>query len=195
MSNIVILHSFNRNRKISPNPNSFEIDPKLFVGGKIYQRQTSQIQLNPHFKQDEFLVSINLHYIIIPYIENVTDCQPMLYLTLRNKNETDELLFTTNTKCMKSTFPIMVDKILTNDAGDKKFIYYKTPLTQVMKFKRDGIIFIRLQKPNGDDLVITGDNNEMIPFNEDLQTTVVFEVKSFVNDNTFSNHFVNPIPI
>lgn len=193
MSNICVIHSESRNRGTYPYPSQFVIDPIKISGNHIFGRTTQQIQKNPRFRSDEFVSSIKIVNVIVPYVVNVTDNLPMIYMSLRSLNDSNTLIFTTNPKTKYYNFVLFMDRILTDDNGVKRWIYYKAGYTQVMQFHRTYPIEIKISDKLGSILSLTGDEDELNDPVSSLQTTVIFEIEPFINDADYTNHSTQPI--
>ncbi len=209
MSNIVIIDSIGRNRgapssslglglnpSTKTSPANFTIDPAKIANTNPFMRTHVQNQKSPLFRMDEFYTSVKIIHIIMPYIAGVTDTLSMMYLNLRSDNyRSDVLIHSTISKAQTANFPVFFDKVQTNDGGTKKFVHFKSNgYTQVMRVHRNHPFIVQYFDRNGDIIVITGDNDETVPPNPDLQTLVAFEMEPFINDSSFANHNVQPLP-
>ena len=179
MNNIVILHSEDRNRKISnSSPAKYSIDLSQ-ICCNIFKNSLKNEIKPAEMTKSEFVVELKVHSCIIPYINGVTDNLPMIYLNLRSIIYKDTVIFTTKRKAQPSTHPLLFDKIQTNNAGTKTFVHYKSCYNQTMRFSRDRPIDIDILDNNGVTLVISGDTDETVAPIPSLQTTIVFEISSF----------------
>lgn len=90
-------------------------------------------------------------------------------------------------------FVLTIDRTQFDDNLTPKWLHYKSCGEQVMRFKRDDPIVIRLMSRDGTTLPFFIETDLAIPTNPDKQTMITVNCTPYLRDAVFNNHMVDPI--
>ncbi|MDB4769404.1 hypothetical protein OAG24_00415 [bacterium] len=187
MSTYFHLDSLFRDRETWPNPASYEVKPDQVATWFRQARSVRAHPQNPSTSPLEFVSSINLHHLIIPYDASFVGL-PVLYVEFRSKKYNDiHLVHSIEGNKADVQYVCVLEKIQNDSAGDPMWIHFRSTMEQVMRFRRgDEIIFKVTTRdgsvlPNVDTLVpIAADPNKQI--------LATFDVIPYIRDGDYDNH-------
>jgi len=119
---------------------------------------------------------------------------PRLYIDFRSKLYNDtRCLRTINGNLPDAKFVLGIDRIQINDVGMPIWLHYKVTPEQVIRFKRDDCMIVRIMTRDGTTIPFFTEPDLMVPTNPLKQTLLTVEVTPYDRDASFTNHSVDPL--
>lgn len=124
-------------------------------------------RLNPNHSIQEFVTVAGVSSFITPYEISagnfLSDEVPILYVDIHSRSQRDvHLVSGIDSTNPDAKFVLYRDAVLTDDAGTKKWIRWKSKMKQAMRFKRDGVFEFRVFDKDGNTINI--DDRELAVF-------------------------------
>lgn len=212
MGSPINLDSIFRDRITYPNICDYTLTTTQVETWILFAREIRAFHNNPVLRPIEFVCTINLLGLTLPYpnanifpdplkltaaLEILTF--PCLYIDFHSQTYDDQYLIASIDAVHKEDkFVVKIDRIQSDASGNPIWIHYKPEIgSQVMRFKRNDPVTLRIKGRNGDVIPFYTDSEDDLnfPANPMKQSLVSFNVISFVNDNRYSNKDVEPIPV
>lgn len=119
---------------------------------------------------------------------------PRIYLDFHSHRYNDaRFLKTIKGVLADAKFVLTIDRTQFDDTLAPKWIHYKTHGEQVMRFKRDDPVIMRLMTRDGTTIPFFNEPDLNIPTNPDKQTMLTVNCTPYLRDAVFSNHATEPI--
>jgi len=190
MSNHVFLDSLHRDRETYPSEFFYVTEPEQLFGF-FRKARTVAPYSNPVLGTPmEFVSSIRIHQLTIPYHADF-HAYPVLFVDIHAEKYNDNhLVSSLNGTLRDATFICQFASVQNDSGGVPTWIHYKCGMEQVMRYKRDDPVFIRIFSRGGGTLP---QQDTVSPVASDplLQTLIHFEVTPYTRDASYS-HLVEP---
>jgi len=193
MSTFVDLDSIERDREVNPNPNEYTLQPQQVKTWFRSSRTVRAFPQNPNTEPREFVTTVNIRYMTLPYSEAVA-ALPRIYVDFRSRTYKDiHLIQAINGIHKNAKFICVFDRIQNNPStGDPAWIHYRCNMEQTMRFKRDDTVTLKFTTRSGDTLPNT-DTLEPNPPDPAQQTLVTFELTPYIRDGDYDNQMINTL--
>jgi hypothetical protein len=161
---------------------------------RFFQKTVKNGVSKDDLRAPNFMVSMKVIFLVLPYIAGTTDNLHTILLRLvsREYGRDDVMYSTTQSITGSITHPLEFDKVQTDNGGTKRWIHFKSSVTQVYRFTRNTEMEVGVFLPGGTRLSIT-DNVETDPIDETKQMTLVIEAEHYINDADFRNQHISPV--
>jgi hypothetical protein len=119
---------------------------------------------------------------------------PRIYLDFHSHRYNDaRFLKTIKGILADAKFVLTIDNTQFDDTLTPKWLHYKACGEQVMRFKKDDPVVLRLMSRDGTTLPFFMESDLTIPTNPDKQVMLTVNCTPYLRDAIFSNHAVEPI--
>ncbi len=119
---------------------------------------------------------------------------PRIYLDFHSKRYADvRFLKTINGILADAKFVLFIDRVQFDDTLTPKWIHYKSSGEQVMRFKRDDPMIVKLMTRDGTTIPFFNESDLNVATNPNKQTMITVNVTPYLRDAIFANHMVEPI--
>ncbi len=192
MSTFIDLDSVWRDREIYPNENSYFLGPKKIDTWFRTNRSITAFPQNPGKRPLEFVTTVNIKYLTIPYTEELAD-MPRVYVDFRSEKYKDvHLINSIEGRQMTPKFICSIDKIQSDSLDIPTWIHYRCNMEQTMRFERGDPVIFSITDRFGNTLPSqdTESPNDPDPLKQTLAT---FEITSYINDASYDHHLAEPV--
>jgi hypothetical protein len=191
MSTFVHLDSGQRNVVQYPSPADFDVTAKQVSSWWPQARTVRAYPQEIQNKQYEFVTSIKLSHLILPYTAQLAN-EPLIFVEFHSSTYHDRgLISTIDGEFPKITFVAEWDKTQNNSSAPA-WIHYKCNMTQAMRYKRDKPLKFKIVLRDGTVPVITDNTPPVLP-NPALQISATFEMIPYIRDDEYINHMVTTL--
>ncbi len=119
---------------------------------------------------------------------------PRIYLDFHSKRFNDtRFLKTIDGVLADARFVLYTDRAQFDDTLTPVWLHYKASGEQVMRFKKDDIIVIRVMSRDGTTIPFFTESDLTVATNPDKQTMITVCVTPYLRDAVFANHLTEPI--
>lgn len=191
MATFVDLDSFERDRETYPNPNDYQLQVQQIKTWNRASRSVRAFPQNPNIEPKEFVTTINIRYMTLPYSDAVA-ALPRIYVNFVSRTYKDiNLIQTINGIHSDAKFICVPDRIQEDpNTGNPIWIHYKCSMEQTMRFKRDDPILVQFTTRSGDVLPNT-DTLVPNPPDPNQQTLITFELTPYIRDGDYDNQMLS----
>ena len=188
MSTYVDLDSVWRDKEQFPNENNYELTPNQVTSWFNSARSVRAFPQNPTTQPLEFVTSVNIKHLAIPYSDDVA-AFPRVYVNFRSRRYSDvHLINAIDGKQPTAKFICIPHKVQDDPVtGNPLWIHYQCNMEQVMRFSRGDTVVFELTSRNGNALPQQDTSGDEEP-DPNKQTLCTFELTPYLRDNDFSNH-------
>lgn len=194
MSDHILLHSYFRDRENFPNPADYVIPAEQTFNWVKFIPQTIPFHRTRKDRPLEFKSTVKLHYIITPYLDQLTQYSH-IFLDFHSTDYNDQnIVRQINGKNPDARFVARfesIQQVINGGVGTNTYIRWSSGMEQVMRLSRQREYIVRIFDHSGQTLQLT----DTLPPNDPTltsQTTINLEMKPFVLDGEFANHFSDP---
>lgn len=201
MTNYFALESIHRDRLQHANPAQFTVEASQSRGWFRMARSGRAVGQNPQTMSLDFASSIEVRQVITPFSipsppSGAPPVDPLsyLYLDVHSFSYNDQYLISTISSTNRDArFMLVRDKVLFNEIGDPVWILWSCPMEQVLRFKRDDPLVLRLFLPDGRTLPLIDSLPENPP-DPKVQIVVLLSVTPYARDGDFDNQLLDYLP-
>ncbi len=189
MSTFIDLDSIWRDRETHPNPNDYQLNLKQVDTWFTSARTVRAYPQNPTIQPLEFATTVNIHYLTLPFSEEVSEF-PRIYVNFRSDRYKDiHLIQAIDGKQPDAKFICNFDRIQNNRNGDPIWIHYRCSMEQTMRFERGYPIVFQITTRDGS---VLPNLDTILPTPPDptKQTLCTFELTPYIRDGDYDNHLV-----
>ncbi len=180
-----------RDREEFPNENSYQLKPTQVETWFKSSRAVRAFPQNPSTQPLEFVNTINIKYLVLPYSEAVSEL-PIVFIDFRSMRYKDiHLINSIDGRQAYEKFICVPEKVQNDRNGNPLWIHYKCHMEQTMRFERGEPVIFEITTRDGS---VLPQLDTDVPENPDptKQTLVTFEITTFLRDNDYDNHLVEP---
>lgn len=200
MSNYFVVESRLRNRAEYPNPAEFTVEPAQTSGWFRQSRRVRAVSQNPQSMTLDFVSAVEIIHVVTPYVlpdppgdpPTLPPVDPIAYLFLDIHSATYNDQYLVNTIAgtnRDARFVLVRDKVLFDKTGAPIWILWTSQMEQVLRFKRDDALVLRLYTPDGKTLPLV-DNPIKDPLDPRVQVMTLFGVTPYARDGDYDNHLL-----
>ncbi|HSA76298.1 MAG TPA: hypothetical protein VLE02_02015 [Nitrosarchaeum sp.] len=190
MATFIDLDSLWRDREQYPNSADYQLTPAQVETWFSSSRNISAYPKNPALKPVDFVSTVNVVNLTIPYNEEVAQL-PRIYLDFHCKTYDDyNMIYSADRKHASDKFVLIPDKIQSDDTDAKIWIHFKCGMQQTMRIRRNDIISFRLSTRGGTVLDFS-DDLPPDPPNPFLQTMCTLEVVPYGRDADYQDNLAD----
>jgi len=180
-----------RDREDYPNENSYQLKPSQVETWFKSSRAVRAFPQNPNTQPLEFVTTINIKYLILPYSDTVSEF-PVLFIDFRSMRYKDiHLINSIDGRKPYAKFICVPEKVQNDINGNPLWIHYKCHMEQTMRFERGEPVIFEITTRNGNVLPQL-DTSIPDPADPTKQTLVTFEITSYLRDGDYDNHLLEP---
>lgn len=186
MSSYIDLDSYYRDRESYPNENAYELLPDQVQLWTKQPRQTVTFSRNPGLRPLEFVVTIRLISIQLPYSADIADI-PKIYVNFESKNYKDVRLVDAIGGIHSDVkFVCSFDKLQYDALNNPAWIHYKCRMIQTMRFEKGEPVIVSITTRSG--MVLPQqDNPPSLPPIPSKQSLLTFQITPYELDGAFSD--------
>ena len=187
MSSYIDLDSIWRDREVYISPANYELTPKQVESWYNHARQISGYHQNPTLHTQEFSTSVQLKYLTLPYSAELED-EPRIYVDVHSRKYRDRnLINAPDARQPDAKFICQLDNIQFDSNAQKKWMHYTCIMEQVMRWRRNDPIVIKITDRYGNVVNIV-DNPLPDDPDPDKQTFLTLELIPYIRDGSYDNH-------
>lgn len=186
MATFIDLDSNWRDREIYPNPANYELTPSQVEGWFRNARSVRAFPQNPSTQPLNFVVSMNIHYLTVPYSDPVA-ALPRVYVDFHSRKYNDiHLIQAIDGRHQESRWICNFDRIQRDPVTDDPlWIHFRCTMEQVMRFKKDDTMVFRVTTRDGSTLPNL-DNLVPDPPDPLKQILCTFDCTPYLRDGDYS---------
>ena len=192
MSTYIDLDSIFRDRQIWPNPADYEIFPKQIKSWFPSSRSVTNIPQNPNLRPLEFVTSVKINSIVLPYDASVADT-PRIYVDFHSTRYNDTRLISTVDNVHGSArFICTFDKLQNDGGGAPIWMHYTCDMEQQLRFDRQYPVRFTVRRKDG---TLFPNFDALFPAapTPNRQILATFELTPYIRDGDYRNNMLETL--
>ena len=188
MSNYIDLDSIWRDRITYPNPADYVVTAGQIETWFSAARETRSAPPVPTSRALEFVTSVRLEKVTLPYDARMLDL-PQIYMDFHCLSYDDKYLIASIDGIQASArFICVLDKVQSGSDGNPLWMHYRSPMDQVLRFRRNDPVVFRLMTRDATVIPYYNDPDPTVPADPNKQVLATFTLTPYLKDAHFANH-------